>query len=297
VQRCSRRLPLSGSSGDGRFWARRAIIERARVSRKTFYDVFANGDDCFRAVVEQIFARACWVASAAYATQSGWLAATRAAVDSVLCLIDQDPGMARIWFVEALAGPRAVREHRARATSTIAAAIDRGRDPAGEKRQPPELTAEATAGARMHIVYGRLASASREPFAALLGPLMYLIALPYLGAARALAELRRATVRTPRQPDTGGARVRERFQDMNIRLTYRTVQTLGVIAEEPGASNRMVATGGGIKDEGQMSKLLSRLERLGLIENRGGGQDRGGPNAWHITRRGSELVRATNVYP
>jgi hypothetical protein len=148
----------------------------------------------------------------------------------------------------------------------------------------------------VHVIYGRLASESREPFATLLGPLMYLIVLPYLGPARAMAELHRATVRKPRRPAAGKPRVRERFHDMHIRLTYRTIQTLGIIAEQPGASNRMVATGGGVKDEGQISKLLSRLERMAFIGNRGAGQDYGAANAWHITRRGSELVRATNVH-
>ena len=83
---------------------------------------------------------------------------------------------------------------------------------------------------------------------------------------------------------------------MSLRLTYRTVMVLDVICEQPGASNRMVAGESGIKDQGQISKLLSRLERLALIENRGLGQDRGAANAWYITPRGFELVRATSVH-
>ena len=60
-----------------------------------------------------------------------------------------------------------------------------------------------------------------------------------------------------------------------MRLTYRTVRVLSVIGEAPGASNREVAEGSGIADQGQISKLLARLERLQLIENTGGGQLKG----------------------
>jgi AcrR family transcriptional regulator len=273
-----------------------AVIQRARVSRKTFYDVFSNRHECFMAVIEEIFAKAHLVASAAYAAESGWLAATRSALDSLLCLIDTEPALARVWFVEAPAGPDAVLDYRARVTSMLAEAIDLGRGLAGERRQPPALTAEAAVGGISQIIYSRLINESREPFAELLGPFMYLIGLPYLGAPRARAELQRRSVQGPRQQPVARRRREESLRDMNTRLTYRTIRALAVISEQPGASNRIVADECGIKDQGQISKLLSRLERLALTENRGAGHKRGGTNAWHITERGSEIVRATNVH-
>jgi DNA-binding MarR family transcriptional regulator len=83
---------------------------------------------------------------------------------------------------------------------------------------------------------------------------------------------------------------------VRLRLTYRTTRALGAICEQPGINNRKLAEESDIKDQGQATKLLSRLERLALIENRGLGQDHGAPNAWHITPRGLELVQATNAY-
>ncbi len=41
-----------------------------------------------------------------------------------------------------------------------------------------------------------------------------------------------------------------------------------------------------------MSKLLSRLSQLGLVENRGAGQSLGGSNSWHLTPRGVRVVAA-----
>jgi AcrR family transcriptional regulator len=273
------------------------VVQRARISRKTFYDVFANRGECFAAVVEEISARASSLATSAYTAENGWLAATRAALNSLLCLIDEEPGLARIWFVDAMSGPKAVHEHKAEVMAMLAATVDLGRGLVSEKRQPSQLTAEATVGGISQIISTRLLNGSRASFVDLLGPCMYLIALPYLGVERATAELRREpSVQKPRRqvPDT--CRRSQVLRDMNIRVTYRTIRTLDAICEQPGANNRTVAEKCGINDPGQVSKLLSRLERLALIENRGLGHDHGASNAWYIAPRGLELMRATNVY-
>ena len=78
-----------------------------------------------------------------------------------------------------------------------------------------------------------------------------------------------------------------------MRLTYRTVRVLMVIAEQPGASNREIAEGSGIADQGQISKLLDRLARLDLVENRrrGAGEGRRQRVAPDAARR--EVERAT----
>jgi hypothetical protein len=91
-----------------------------------------------------------------------------------------------------------------------------------------------------------------------------------------------------------------------MRLTYRTLRVLTVIGEQDGdgssvgLSNREVATAAGISDQGQISKLLTRLEGLGLVENatpipHRRDQPTGEPNAWRLTVRGQEVAHATRV--
>ncbi|HTD10133.1 MAG TPA: hypothetical protein VK680_14705, partial [Solirubrobacteraceae bacterium] len=280
----------------------------------------ANSDECVARVTEEIFAAAHSVVSAAYTAEDGWLAGIRSALGSLLGLIDEQPHLARIWFVDAMAAPEAVRQRRAAAAAMLVAVVEVGRSAAGERRQPSELTAEAIVGGISQIIHTRLLNGSRESFVELLGPCMYLIVLPYLGVARARAELRRAppirrepaiqrdpaVQREPavqvcpsaddRRPRTEPSHRTEPLRDTNLRLTHRTVRALDTISGRPGASNRTVAEESGIKDQGQVSKLLWRLERFGLIENRGLGRDRGASNAWHITTRGLEILRATNVH-
>ena len=271
-----------------------AIVARARISRKTFYQVFADRDDCFEAVFEHVSAHASAVATAAYATQIDWLASIRAGLGALLCLMDEEPVLARLWVLEALAASRPVLERRARAMSLLAGVVDEGRSVISERDQPPELTAEATVGGVGHIIYTRLLRRSPEPLIDLLGPLMYTIALPYLGAARAHAELRRPTRRAAAVTNAGGAR-RQGLEDVKIRLTYRTVRALEAIFEQPGASNREIAGACGITDQGQISKLLLRFEGLGFAENRGRGQDAGLANAWYLTEGGLKIVQVTRL--
>ena len=59
-----------------------------------------------------------------------------------------------------------------------------------------------------------------------------------------------------------------------------------------GASNRQIADQAGVHDQGQISKLLTRLQRLGLIDNTGHGQPNGEPNAWTLTPHGTQVEQA-----
>jgi hypothetical protein len=124
----------------------------------------------------------------------------------------------------------------------------------------------------------------------LVNPLMSMIVLPYLGSAAAGWELDRPVPRAERTSASNGAS--NPLRELDMRLTYRTVRVLLAVAANPGASNRMVADGAGVEDQGQISKLLSRLEKLGLVSNTGLGPGRGAPNAWTLTRQGEEVSSA-----
>jgi predicted transcriptional regulator len=124
---------------------------------------------------------------------------------------------------------------------------------------------------------------------------MYMIVLPYLGAVEASNELRaNVLLEARRRPAASDGRP-DAFDGLSMRLTYRTVCALRAVARSPGASNREVAAEAGVRDQGQISKLLHRLEGLEVIENRGAGQRKGAANAWHLTRRGAEILRMTSL--
>jgi DNA-binding MarR family transcriptional regulator len=89
---------------------------------------------------------------------------------------------------------------------------------------------------------------------------------------------------------------RDPLRELPMRLTYRTARVLEVIAQHPGVSNRGVAEQAGISDPGQASKLLARLERLGLAANSGEGHTAGEPNAWRLTATGRSVTQSITAH-
>ena len=119
---------------------------------------------------------------------------------------------------------------------------------------------------------------------------MAMIVHPYLGSAAARRELERPV---PKAEGTSNGTLKDPFKDyLSIRFTYRTAQVLATIADNAGASNRFVADSAGISDDGQISRLLTRLLRAGLIENQTGGRFKGEANAWALTEHGAAVHTA-----
>jgi AcrR family transcriptional regulator len=270
------------------------VIGRAKVSRKTFYDVFADREDCFLGALEQSVSQVGRAAREAYEREGVWREGIRAGLAELLLFLDADPALARLCLVEALgAGPR-VLERRAEMLEELAELVDQGRFVTSAVREPPEVAAEGVVGAVFAVLHTRVLEGGGEPFTNLLGSLMNIVVLPYLGVRAASRELTRAA---PEPRQNVGAQpageIRDPLAGLNMRLTYRTVRVLVVIAERPGASNREIADRSGVTDQGQISKLLARLARLELVENTGEGQEKGGSNAWRLTPRGARVEHAT----
>ena len=74
-------------------------------------------------------------------------------------------------------------ERREAILARLAAVVDEGRvEGARGARSAAPLTAEGLVGAAFAIVYARLLTRERRPLTGLLGELMGMIVLPYLGA-------------------------------------------------------------------------------------------------------------------
>jgi AcrR family transcriptional regulator len=272
------------------------VISRARVSRKTFYCLFDDLEGCVTVAFEQVIAEARTLAREAYARESGWCEGVRSALYNLLVAMDEKPALAWIFLVDAFGAGEAVMKRRGQVLAELAQVIDRART-LERSREPPQLAAEGVIGAVFAVLHKRVLEQSEEPLVNLLGPLMSVVVLPYFGSRAANRELRRAP-----PTRTGGTRgpaahSRDLLNGLEMRLTYRTMRVLAVISAAPGASNREVADAAGITDQGQISKLMGRLERLQLVENLGHGQELGAANAWHLTTLGAELERVTGIRP
>jgi AcrR family transcriptional regulator len=260
------------------------VVARSGVSRRTFYEMFRDREDCLAEAFGVAVDRAAGRVVPAYQAARGWQAQLRAAVMALLLFIEDEPDMGRLLVVEALGGGPRVLEHRAEILARLVAVVDEGRELA--RTQPPPLTAEGVLGGAFALVHARLPQREGVPLTDLLGPLMGLIVGPYLGAAAARRELERPA---PQLHHAQPREHRDPLRGLEMRLTYRTVRVLVAVGAHPGASNRAVAHAAGVEDQGQISKLLRRLENLGLIHNTGQGHAKGEPNVWTLTQRGHEI--------
>src|SRR4029077_5046318 len=268
------------------------ITGRAGVSRRTFYDLFEDREDCFVAVFDEAVARATVVARSAAAGQSTWREQVRAGLSGLLRFAGGEPVVGALMVVHALGSGPNVLARRAHSLGSLIAFIDRGRSQSKTSPGPPPLTAEGVVGAVLAVVHGRMLDPRARSLIELLNPLMGMIVLPYLGPAAAAEELSRPVPRmrrAPRRPTT------DPLEGLDMRLTYRTLRVLGAIADRPGASNRRVADRAGVQDQGQISKLLARLEHLHLIANARDADAKGEANAWTLTPKGQEVERTTRI--
>src|SRR6185437_3859633 len=261
------------------------VVSRSGVSRRTFYEVFEDFEDCFLAALDQSIARASEYVGGAYEPSAKWHVRIRAALIAVLEFLEDEPSMGRLCVLETLGAGRKVHERRHRALDPVIAAVEEGRSESRSATALPSLTGEGVVGGVLSVLHARLLERDTD-LLELTGPLMGMIVLPYLGPAAAHRESSRAL---PKRRKRALPASKDPLRDLQMRLTYRTVRVLLAIAASPGASNREIGAGAGIEDQGQISKLLSRLERLGLIENSGAGQVRGAPNAWTLTKKGFEV--------
>ncbi len=280
------------------------ITARARLSRRTFYQMFANRDECFAAVLEEVAATVAGELAAAGVEGLVWRERARLGVFAILSFFDREPALARVCVVQVLRAGPLVLSRREAVLAQLAGVVDEGRVDGARSDGLTAVTAEGVVGAAFAIVYSRLARRDREPLTALLGELMAMIVLPYLGPAAARRERSRSAPATPAVSPSARAAAprsaRDPLADVNLRLTHRTARVLEGIAELSGRgsdpSNREVATFAGVSDPGQISKLLRRLERLGLLLNTGAGHAKGEPNAWALTPKGERVTEGIRVH-
>jgi AcrR family transcriptional regulator/DNA-binding MarR family transcriptional regulator len=275
------------------------VTNRARVSRRTFYELFANREECLATVLEDVVALGVGEIAAEGLDGLAWRERVRGGLWVILSFLDREPALARVCVVQVLRGGPRLLGRREEILAGLAAVVDEGRLEGARGAGCSPLTAEGVVGAAFTIIYARLLRGEREPLTALLGELMGMIVLPYMGAAAARRELVRpvpaGSAGAPGGPGAASRAVGDPLEGVPMRLTYRTARVLEGVGECPGASNREVAERGGIHDPGQVSKLLARLERLGLLVNTGEGHAKGEPNAWTLTPKGSRVAQRLSM--
>jgi AcrR family transcriptional regulator len=282
------------------------VATRAGVSESVFHDVFSTVEECYLAAFEKGLEQLSRTVTEATTREQAWLERARSGLVALLGFFDDEPSWGRLLVGEAPLAAALTFECTQQLHNVLAGLLEPTADLADgcvggrADRSPAQLaalTGELVAGGVLSVIHTSMLEKSRGKLVEMAPSLMAFIVAPYLGQVAAQAELQGRPSGTGEasaaEPGLVRARVVSRAGELPIRATRRTTLVLRAIARAPYSNNREVAQAAGLADEGQTSKLLTRLERRGVIENVGVGAARGEPNAWRLTpcgRRAVELL-------
>ncbi|HEX5925767.1 MAG TPA: TetR/AcrR family transcriptional regulator [Baekduia sp.] len=171
------------------------VIAIAGVSRRTFYDHFANKEEAFLAAYELVLEQLLSGVTSAFATGESWTSRVRRGLAAFLNLLASEPVLAQVCVVEALAaGPRALAR-RTEAMEAFQALLQPPKGDALATSTAPPVAVEAIVGGIYEVIYSRVTTNRTEELPSLLPSLLHSALLPFVGADVAEAEYER-TMRT-----------------------------------------------------------------------------------------------------
>jgi AcrR family transcriptional regulator len=158
------------------------VIERAGVSRRSFYEQFANKEECFLAAYDAgVSGLLDAIAEAEDAATAGGgpgalLAGARAETEVYLQMLADNPAFARTFLIEVLgAGPAALERRAAvhdRFAQRLAASYHAIADVSDDLPVPPPYVFRAAVGAIHELVIDTLLTDGAPALPQLLGPIL-----------------------------------------------------------------------------------------------------------------------------
>ncbi len=159
------------------------VIDRAGVSRPTFYEHFSNKEDCFLAAFDTSAERLCRKVDAAVRKGGdSWRDRVRFGLEALLRFASREPDTARTMVVEARAASAAAVKRRVELMDEFAQCLQTQAQellPAGTADNA--MTASGIVGGVESLLYSRLCKQEYDQLESLLPSLMYFVVLPYEG--------------------------------------------------------------------------------------------------------------------
>jgi AcrR family transcriptional regulator len=157
------------------------VIVTAGVSRRTFYDHFADKEEAFLAAYDAVVAQLVQRVQEAFASNTAFPGRIRDCLAAFLGFVASEPRFADMCIVEVLAaGPQAV-ERRNAVMHLFAEMVNAAAGDDTSCRQPPGLTAETIVGGIYEVVYSRVIQGQTSVLLGLLPDLAYSMMLPFIG--------------------------------------------------------------------------------------------------------------------
>lgn len=166
------------------------VLDRAGVSRPTFYEHFENKEDCFLCAFDAAAARLRQRLETAGEEAENWRERLRAALEELLRFAGDEPDSAMALIVDARAACPPALHRRDDLLDRFASCLDRQvREEAGNGPKPSAIAAAGIVGGIEALLYSRLNRGETDDLGSLLPSLMYFAVLPYEGHEVASEEL------------------------------------------------------------------------------------------------------------
>jgi AcrR family transcriptional regulator len=166
------------------------VLDRAGVSRPTFYEHFDNKEDCFLTAFDAAAARLRERLETAGEGAERWRARLRAALEELLRFVSEEPDAAMALIVDARAACPPALHRRDQLLDHFASCLDtQVREEASDLAQPSAIAAAGIVGGIEALLYSRLNRGETDDLESLLPSLMYFAVLPYEGHEVASEEL------------------------------------------------------------------------------------------------------------
>jgi AcrR family transcriptional regulator len=165
------------------------VCERAQVGRAHFDRCFADLEDCFLGLHDEVMEELCVRVDAACDGREAWHDRIWAAGMAAMRYLQEDSARARFLVVAVNGAGSGAQSRRDRIVQRIADVLDGGRGEVEGERPMSRCTAEITAGAVYGTMLTKVDTGSIERGEEFLPELIYLATMPYLGASAAEDEL------------------------------------------------------------------------------------------------------------
>lgn len=161
------------------------ITKAAAVSRRTFYEHFADKEACFLAAYELITEHIRASMRAAAETFEEWPERVRAALAALLGFLSAEPELARLCMIEPVAAGGEIAALHQTTLRDFAEILKAGRPQRGEERPLPAATEEALVGGIVTLIVREISAGRTAELSKLLSDLIKITLAPYLGAEEA----------------------------------------------------------------------------------------------------------------